>query len=475
MQKSKPVILLSAMSPAEIRDLEKFIRSAYFNRNELLLRLFLYLKKEHPEMNGPALDREKIYAKVFQTKPFIETKLRYAFSDLTKLIERFIVIRETDQDRFSQTQMMLRFFRNRDLEKFFHQAYEESLKHVESTGVEDSETYYQKFLLEDLLYTYSSIKRDKSLDRVLQEVTDNLDYFYISKKLKYLCEMHTRQNFLNSAYHTRFIAPLLAHLKVEDYSAFPAIYAYHQVLLTLIEEDNEAHFYHLIEWLKANKDVFPREEQRDLFLLAQNYCTKKINQGHRQYLQEHLDLSVLLIDKALIFENGYLIPATFKNIVTVGLRLEAFDWTENFIYGFKDKVHPKYRENAFTYNLAWLHFFKGEYKKTLRLLSNVEYMDVYYILDSKILLLKTYFELEEVDAFYSLVDSFYVYLRRNELISAYQKNICLGFVKYVKRLMRARLGEKKAAKGLLEELNTTPQVASISWLLKKAERYPSDH
>lgn len=471
MHKSKPVLLLASLSPAEIRDLEKFVRSPYFNRNELLVRLFLYIRKEYPDMDGPALDREKIFAKVFQTKPFEESKLRYAMSDLTKLIEKFIIIRETDNDKFGQNQMLLRFYRNRNLEKYFYQTYDEAQKRLVRQGMEDSEAYYQHFLLEDNLYTYSSLKRDKSLDQVLQNVADYLDNFYLSKKLKFFCEMLTRQNFLNSSYHTRFMEPIVQYLGENDYSDYPAIYAYQLVLFTLMEEEQEKHFYDLINWLRDNKQRFPAEEQRDLYLLAQNYCTKKINQGQREYLRQHLNISMLLIENELIYENGYIIPSTFKNIVTVGLRLEEFEWTENFIYTYKDKVHPRYRENNFTYNLAWLHFFRGEYRKTLRLLSNVEYMDVYYILDSKILLLKTYFELEEVDAFYSLVDSFYVYLRRNDLISGYQKTICLNFVKYVKRLMRARLGDAKAARGLKEELSQAPPVASISWLMKKADMY----
>jgi hypothetical protein len=92
-------------------------------------------------------------------------------------------------------------------------------------------------------------------------------------------------------------------------------------------------------------------------------------------------------------------------------------------------------------------------------------------LDSKILLLKTYYELEEVDAFFSLIDSFYVYLRRNDLISNYQKTICLNFVKFVKKLMRIKLGDKKAAEKLLEEIQETKHVASISWLIKKTSDY----
>ena len=51
------------------------------------------------------------------------------------------------------------------------------------------------------------------------------------------------------------------------------------------------------------------------------------------------------------------------------------------------------------------------------MLLKVEFNDVYYHLDSKSLLMKVYFELDEYDAFSSLVDAFKIYLRRNQTIS----------------------------------------------------------
>lgn len=468
MYKSKPVLLLKSLQPQDIKELEKFIRSPYFNRNELMEKLFLLLKKEYPNFEGPVIERENLFSKIFKDEKYEESKLRYAFSDLSKIIERFIVIRELEKNKFLQNQLLLEHYKNADLEKYFGLTFDETQKILDNGGIRDSEYYYRKFMVEDLLYNYSSARRDRTLDEVLQSVADNFDYYYISKKLKYLCEMFTRQNYLNSSYHMPLLEEVLHFVENHPLEEYPAIKVYHKVLLTLSREDEED-YRGLVQMLDIYGNSFSKDELRDLYFLAQNYCTKKINQGDPGYLREYFNLSNLLLEKELIYENGYIIPSTFKNMVTVGLRLDEYEWTENFIYTFKDKLAPKYRENAFTYNLAWLHFSQGEYKKTLRLLSNVEYMDVYYVLDSKCLLLKTYYELEDVDAFYSLADSFYVYLRRNDLISSYQKTIFLNFVKLVKKLMRIRLGDKKAAAKLIEEIRETQQVASISWLLKKAE------
>lgn len=465
-------MILKAMTSHDLKEFDKFITSPYYNKNEVLVKLFGLLKKEYPNFDGPGVEREKIYYKLYNTKDFDESKLRYAFSDLSKLLEKYIIAKELEKNKTKENLLLLEFYKANDIEKYFNQTFDDTNKLLESSA-KDSEYYFHKYLAEEILFNYSSVKRDKSLDEVLQMVADNLDSYYLSKKLKFYCEMYTRQNFLNSSYQTKFLNEILHHIETVGYQEFPAIIVYYYVLKTLIDENEESHYYNLLELLDKNEKFFSKEEMRDLYFLAQNYCTKKINQGDREnkYLKEYFMLTNKLIEKEMIYENGFIIPSTFKNIVTVGLRLEEFDWTENFIYTYKEKLAPKYRENAFTYNLAWLHFFKQEYKKTLRLLSNVEYMDVYYVLDSKILLLKTYFELDDADAFYSLIDSFYVYLRRNELISAYQKNICLNFVKFAKRLMRIKQGDTKAAEKLIEEINETQQVASISWLLKKAEEY----
>lgn len=472
MHKSKPVMILKAFTGQDMKEFDKFVSSPYYNKNDVLVKLFAILKKEHPNFEGPGVDRERVYHKLFNTKDFDESKLRYAISDLSKLLEKYIITRELEKNKIKENLLLLEFYKANDIEKYFNQSFDDIRKSLAATP-KDSDYYFNKYLAEEILFNYSSVKRDKSLDGVLQQVADNLDTYYLSKKLKFYCEMYTRQNFLNSNYETKFLKEILSHIETIGYEECPAIIVYYYVLKTLIDEFQESHYYKLLELIEKNEFFFSKEELGDLYGFAQNYCTKQINQGNKEnaYLKEYFKLTNKLVEKELIYENGYIVPSVFKNIVTVGLRLEEFEWTENFIYTYKEKLAPKYKENAFTYNLAWLHFFRGEYKKTLRLLSNVEYMDVYYVLDSKILLLKTYFELDDADAFYSLIDSFYVYLRRNELISTYQKNICLNFVKFAKRLMRIKEGDTKAAEKLIDEINETKQVASISWLLKKADQY----
>ena len=134
-------------------------------------------------------------------------------------------------------------------------------------------------------------------------------------------------------------------------------------------------------------------------------------------IRDRFEIYQTLLEKGIIFKNGELLPWDYKNIVTLGLRLKEFEWIEGFIKNFNHKLPAKFQENALTYNLANLYFSQKRYDDVIRLLSTVEYKGLYYALDGRWLLLRTYYELQEMEAMESLVESFRIFLLRNKLLS----------------------------------------------------------
>ena len=101
------------------------------------------------------------------------------------------------------------------------------------------------------------------------------------------------------------------------------------------------------------------------------------------------------------------------------------------------------------------------------MLQQVEYNDVFYLLDSKLTLIKTFYELKEFESLTALLESFKMLLRRKKIISEQQRIIYSHFVQYVKRMMNCV--NKKRALELKEELQKPHQVADIGWLREKAD------
>jgi len=160
-------------------------------------------------------------------------------------------------------------------------------------------------------------------------------------------------------------------------------------------------------------------------------------------------------------------PWSFKNIVTNGLRLNEFDWVENFIREYSPFLDPRYRDNAVTFNLAQLFFYKKDYSKVISQLSHVEYDDMTYNLNSKTLLMASYYELDEIEALGSLLDTFRVYLSRNKELPAVRRKHYLNTIKIVRRLSKVIPGDKIEIEKLQKEVNNTQGVVSRNWILEK--------
>ena len=143
-------------------------------------------------------------------------------------------------------------------------------------------------------------------------------------------------------------------------------------------------------------------------------------------------------------------------------------WAREFIEEYKSLLRKEERENAYTYNLAHWHFHNGEYSKTLALFQQVEFTDVYYQLDTRSILLKTYFEQDDDEAFFYHASAFRTYIRRNKLVSDYQRAAYRNFIKYAGQLLRAN-GNLTKISAIKKELEEKKQVADIGWLLQKID------
>lgn len=274
---------------------------------------------------------------------------------------------------------------------------------------------------------------------------------------------------METDYEPLFIDEILRYLSNDELPDIPFIRIYHKILMSLTESENEQHYHDLIETLAQHQDAFTHAEYRDMYIYARNYCIKKINLGREEYQHQLFDLYDTLTERGVLMIKGELSQWDFMNIVTLSLRLNKLEYAEDFIYGFKAKLNATVRKNAFTYNLAYLNFYKKEYNVTLNKLQDVNFTNPYYHLETKALTLRTYYELEEMIPLFSLCDAFAVYLRRNKKISEYHRKVYSNLIRLVKKMAKIKLGSKISAQKLKDEIYSTEQTASRDWLKAKVE------
>lgn len=467
MQKSKIINLLSSFDSKELRAFNDFVQSPFFNKNQELVHLYSYLKKyatkSFPEKQ---INRQSIFKYLYPTQVYDEKQLNHLLSLLFKLAERFIRIRAYENDGVLPDCYLLESYIDRHLNKSYKHTYQRAVEGIEAKKIKDEHYFFQRFKLAYIAEKHFSSQGVRRYDENLEMASDYFDLYFLSKKLYFLCAIIAREKVVPHAYQKSMLQVVKTYLRENDYSHIPYIAVYYQLLLSLTEENADDHFQIFRNYLKKYASHFQLSERKDLYYYAINFCIQKIHHGRKAYTEELLNLYQEGIETAVLLEDGFLSPWTFKNMVKLSLGLKRFDWVEDFVVEYSAKLAISEREGALHFNLADLYYHKKEYDQALQHLNQVEFSDIHYNLGAKAMLLKIYYEKEEIEAFLSLQSAFRIFLKRNKLISRYTRECYINFIDFLYQMFKYgpdRYEELKA------QISNSQALNGRNWLLRQLE------
>ncbi len=467
MYKSKFINILKTLNAREIRLFQEYLRSPFFNKNRDLVDLFTIIEKEHPAYEGDIIERKQLYKAHFQGN-FNEPKLRYAFTDLTKLLEGFLIYQQFQATSYTKNQLLLTALKERELEKYFVNTFKQVEKERKKSKIRDINYLNSEYELNRIALLNTTASKSQEKDTPMQKMLTALDTFFIGAKLKYTCEIYSSRFERNRELDPLLLEEILAHIKTYPYENTPTIQIYLSIFNMITNLDDESHFLELTEKLDHYGQYFGKGELHDMYVYARNYCVIKINDGHGEYFRKLFELYQDLIEKKLVYIEGYLPSSDYRNVVYVGLELGEHEYVKKFIYEQKKELHPKNRQNIFDYNLACYYFAQKNYDQTLQLLNNVEKIeDSFYYLDMHVLILRTYYEMDEIIPLSAHIDRLKTYLQRNKKVSASYKASYMNFIKMVKKLTRVKLNGTKKLDKLKDELENSRTIASRNWIRNK--------
>lgn len=460
MDNSKLIDLLRTFSTKELREMGEFIHSPFFNKNEELARFYDQLRKLAPNFPEKKLKREYVFKQLYPRQPYDDKQLNYLMSFTLKLAEQYIGYTHFKQSDVLEKVHIMSSYDERNLEKHYQFILNQVGKSLDELPYRDIEFYHQQYLLADISNRHFLKQKIRKYDDRLQVAADYLDQFYLARKLRYCCEMLDRRKSIAADYQLKFVEELKAYIAKHQEMRTPAVEVYYTVL-NMLETQEQQYFAQLKGLLAKYSKLFPVDDLKDIYSYAINYSIRQVNQGNQQYLEELFELYKDTLRQEILFENDRLSPWAYKNIIGVGLRLRQFDWTENFIREYNERLAPEFQDNALHYNLAELYYYRKDFDQALSHLNRVEFSDIYYSLDTKKMMLKIYYEQEEIDALYSLMASFKMYLKRTKLISPNNRTAYQNFVQVLGQLIKR---DPKQYKEIEEQLNNPAPLGDRKWL-----------
>lgn len=467
MRNSKLYSILEYFNKYEQNKLRKYLMSPYFNKHEVIINLFESLINYiNTEFEGEIL-KEDLWETLYQGEDFDDVRYRKHCSDLLKLVEGFLAQQTYEENPIHQATYLIEAVGKKKMEKLFNSSMKSARRLSEQQLHKPASFYFYQYQIEKNYNDLSQHEFKRAKKSNVEEILNNLDNFFIAEKLKWYSSVLSQQFVMPHEYKLLFIEEIISHIKKIKYKETPPISIYYQIYLTLIEEEKIEHYFNLKKLLSIHGLEFPLFEAKRIYDSALNYCIRKINKGKFDFLKELFDLYVDLLKKEIIYTDGKLSPWDFKNIVSCSLNLRKFDWTENFINSYNKYLPDEFRENAVSFNLAQLYFYQKNYEKVVPLLHTVEYEDFSYNLNSKSILLMTYYEVDEIEPLYSLMESFRAYLNRHKNFPIERRKIYTNLIKFTKKLTRIEPRDSSALKKLKEDVEKTKVLYSKKWLLEK--------
>ncbi|MEZ4888532.1 MAG: hypothetical protein R3E32_27660 [Chitinophagales bacterium] len=456
---------MSSISQKEWRNLKEYVASPFFNKNKHIIELLdiiykclFYQKQQFP-------NKEYLWKKLFPSKKYNDQRLFILMSKLDKLCTDYITYQYIQEVNVTRQIFTLRASLHRKTLKHFKRTFDATQTELKDQSLRNADYYYHDYLLKVEEDFYN---QPNSQQRNLLGVIQSLDYYYLVAKLRYLCSFLNRKDLLQVEEQAE-IQAFIDYLNQFDLRKLAVLRMYKLTLMTLVHPEKEENYHTLKSLLNYHKDLLAKDETKDIYQYLQNYLVKKLNTGKEEYLRDLFLLYQDMLENVLLKEGGGLNLQHFKNIVTTALRLQEFEWTRKFIEENHKKLPEQDQADAYCYNMGNLNFYQQKFQDAMTNLLKVNSRNLSYNLGAKSILLKSYYELHEEDALFSLIHSFSTYIRRNKVLSDSNKRNYKNMLKFIKKLSSLKRGETKKAEQLLKTLNEKSHVMEKQWLMRKIQ------
>jgi hypothetical protein len=403
-----------------------------------------------------------LFQKIYPEKTYDDRLLRLLGSWLTDAIEDYLRLRSLAADPVQGLTELSATYRKKNLPLLFKRNIALAERKLAEQPFRHADYWRQRHaLLAEMFRFEAATKRTEALR--VQDMADALDCWYYAQKLRQVCTALSHQNVFKTEYQFGLLEAVLAQVEAGNLIEHPAIGMYYYCYKVLTQPENEVNFALFRTRIQEQGHHFPDDELRDLYVLALNFCTRRVNEGSQAHIREGFELYRTGFEKKIFVVDGLLSRFSYRNATALGLLLGELDWVRGFLDEFRACLEPNYRDSTYHFNLARWEYERKNYDAALLLLQNSEYEDLLAALAAKTLIAKILYMTDAHDALLSHLDALQIFLKRHKEISYHRANY-VHFVRFLRRLVATPPGERAALRHALEQENV---VSERRWLLEQ--------
>lgn len=452
------------LNKRELRQLKKWVNSPVHNEHSDVQKLFEFLFTRY-SLNETTLKKERAWKYINSGESYNDLKMRHLMSYALVVLEDFFRYQELKKDKLSSHQFLIKGFSEKKLLPLTTKALKKAEKDSKKIYPKDENYYYNQYALEVLKFDVEGTQ-NRTRKTNIEEITTSASLFFMMTTLRYAYTALSQKSLKKEDYRIPLLEGVLVEIEENDYMEYPILMIWYYGFQTLNQPEEEVHFRQLNYYLET--ESLGKKEQREILLMALNYAIRKVNTRNQFYMQEAFRLYKKGLKDDILIEQNKMSHFTYKNIVSLSIILKEYDWLEYFIPTYATKLKGDLKDNYKDYSLARLTFARGEFDQTMELLIQANYDDIMLNIDSKVLLLKVYYQQGYWDALEALLESFRIFLNRKKELSYHIKNY-MTLIFLVKKMLNIANYDTEALKKMTDQIETT-NPAEQEWLLEWVKR-----
>jgi len=465
MKHTKLIKLLKTLSNDEYLRLGKFLRSPFFSYSASLVSFYEALKRYFPDFEEKKVQPERMWAKVFPDKDYNQTKFWRLCSDLSLLVEKYLVQLELEQPKPHAQHLLIKSLGRRNVFDLYEKEVKGRLRTMEKVEMRNADWYREHIgLLEDWYFHPLKDKLDKK-DNTLSELMDSLDVYFLLQKAKFGIGLVSLERVLQRKYNIRYFSVLDESIEEN------ILLDLYKLSLRLLQNEEESAFYELEKLLFENLDKLNEDDKRLFFSNGLNYALRKMNRGHSQYQTITLKWYKYGLENVIVQTDDYISEIAFQNIVYIGCQVGDFQWVEELIEKYGNYLKVEIQQDCILYCKAILNFHKKDFDTTIEILTRENWVKN-YLISSRNLLTRALFESfllnkDNYEILQNTLQSFEIFILRTKLFPKKRLEAHLNLVRILKKLSKKIIDKKQKSEikqWLTKELNSNKKIVTKSWL-----------
>jgi hypothetical protein len=491
MIKSKAADIIRKLNEGEKQELILFLCSPYFNRKKKIGQLCEIIIANTDKLDDPEITEEDLFKPLFGSEKFSYSFIRNLMSELLRLCEVFLVINNLKSNSFSNnrfSRILLHEYNSRFLDKHF----ELKLKKIReeySTRKIDSEYFDVLGKLESENIAFHLYR--SSMQEVPAHLLKRAEYnfIHILQLLEFdLMDLAVNKVAFNLNYDAELVPSLMKIIDTDKMlgelsnanSEFRDEIEIRLRLIKLCDEKEDDENYHKLKDLILKKiENYSNAERSNMLIKLKNYCAFKIYKGDPDFYEEKYVLLKKELETVKYNQDsvGPLFANIYLEIIQKAILKKDLKYACEVIDKFTQEIETSKQAAVSNMARAWIEFEKNDYEKTLHYLSQVNAFNLFLKINTKMLYMRVYYEMNALETGLSSVDSFrHFIMESKELGNSRRENLQRNY-EIIKRIYKMKLNPGKHTRFDLNGLRNDVEKSEIyysEWYFQKIIEMEND-